>query len=58
MSLLMRILYAVIVAIVAGLVCLLAGTILCEIEVTWPDGKTQTFPVDGYFRVEVIQDLG
>jgi hypothetical protein len=36
----------------------LAGTILCEVEVMNPGAKPQTYPVDGYYRIEVIQDLG
>jgi hypothetical protein len=28
-----------------------------EFEITWPDGKIQTVPNDGYFTVEVKPDL-
>lgn len=35
-----------------------SGTILVEVEVTWPDGTVETFPADGYLTVEVLPDLG
>lgn len=35
-----------------------AGTILVEVEATWPGGAVQTFPADDYLRVEVMPDLG
>jgi hypothetical protein len=35
------------------------GTILMEVEVTWPaGGGVQTFPASGYLRVQVVEDLG
>ncbi len=35
-----------------------AGTIMVEVEVTWPGGAVQTFPADDYLRVEILPDLG
>lgn len=35
-----------------------AGAILFEVEVTWPGGKPQTFPVDDYLVTTVYEDLG
>jgi hypothetical protein len=29
-----------------------------EVEVTWNDGKVQTFPAEGYVAVNIIDDLG
>lgn len=34
------------------------GLYFAEVEVTWPGGKTQTFPADGYGTVSVVSDLG
>jgi hypothetical protein len=34
------------------------GPIRVEWEVTWPDGKIQTFPASGYETVWVTRDLG
>ena len=34
------------------------GSARVEAEATWPDGKTQTFPADGYVVVRFVQDLG
>jgi hypothetical protein len=34
------------------------GRILVEVEVTWSDGTTQTFPGTGYLTVIVEEDLG
>lgn len=34
------------------------GTLLIEVEVTWPGPYTQTFPADGYLRVTITRDLG
>lgn len=33
------------------------GTYRAEIEVTWADGRIQTFPADGYFTVKVVREL-
>jgi hypothetical protein len=35
-----------------------AGTVLVEVEVTWPGGAVQTFPADGYLTVLILPDLG
>lgn len=35
-----------------------AGTIRIEVEATWPSGRPQTFPPDGYNIVKVVPDLG
>lgn len=35
-----------------------AGTQRVEYEATWPGGRKQTFPVDGYATVRVVPDLG
>lgn len=35
-----------------------AGIINVEVEVTWPTGRIQTFPADGYLRMKVVADLG
>lgn len=35
-----------------------AGQYLAEFEVTWPDGRVQTYPGDGYITVAVVADLG
>jgi hypothetical protein len=35
-----------------------AGTYLAEVEVTWADGKIQTFPRDEHVYVLVAEDLG
>lgn len=34
------------------------GTIRVEVEATWPSGRPQTFPPDGYNIVKVVPDLG
>lgn len=34
------------------------GMIKIEVEATWPDGRPQTFPPDGYNTVKVTPDLG
>ena len=34
------------------------GTYQAEVEVTFPNGKVQTFPEDGYLAIRVVQDLG
>ena len=34
------------------------GIIQIEVEVTWPDGKVQSFPASGYLTVNVERDLG
>lgn len=34
-----------------------AGTLYGEVRVTWADGKRQTWPADGTFRVEIEADL-
>lgn len=36
----------------------IAGTYDLEIEVTWNDGKIQTFPANEYGHIVVAQDLG
>lgn len=33
-----------------------AGTLLFEVEVTWPGGLPQTFPPDGWLVTRVYQD--
>lgn len=35
-----------------------AASYRSEVEVTFPDGRKQTFPADGYVTVEIITDLG
>jgi hypothetical protein len=35
-----------------------AGTYRAEVEVTRADDTVQTFPNDGYFEIEVVEDLG
>lgn len=35
-----------------------AGDQRVEAEATWPGGRKQTFPADGYVTVKVIPDLG
>lgn len=34
------------------------GVIAFEVEVMWPGGKPQTFPVDDYLFTTVYEDLG
>lgn len=34
------------------------GHFWAEVQVTYGDGTTQTFPEDGWLPVEVVQDLG
>ena len=34
-----------------------AGTFQAEFEVTYPGGTIETFPNDGYIRVEIIDDI-
>lgn len=33
------------------------GLLLVEVEVTWPGGRKQTFPSDGYIQVRISDDL-
>jgi hypothetical protein len=35
-----------------------AGDQRVEAEATWPGGRKQTFPADGYVTVKVVPDLG
>jgi len=35
-----------------------AGVFRAEVEVTWSDGKKQTYPRDSYARVIIYEDLG
>ena len=35
-----------------------AGLHRAEVEVTWSNGKVQTFPRDGYVKVLIAADLG
>ena len=35
-----------------------AGTYRAEFEVAYPDGRTQTYPNDGYITIEILPDLG
>jgi Rib/alpha/Esp surface antigen-like repeat protein len=34
------------------------GEYVCEFEVTYADGSTQTFPTEGYLAATVVDDLG
>jgi hypothetical protein len=34
------------------------GTFDAEIEITWSDGKAETFPNNDYWEVEIVDDLG
>ena len=34
------------------------GLLQLEVEVTWGDGTIQTFPSDGFLRVNIVRDLG
>ncbi len=34
------------------------GLLELEVEATWADGSTQTFPGGSYLEVEIVQDLG
>lgn len=34
------------------------GSYRVEVEVTWPGGRKQTFPSDGYGAVRITPDLG
>ena len=34
-----------------------AGSYQAEFEVTYPDAAVETFPNDGYIRVEIISDI-
>lgn len=34
-----------------------AGSYVCEFEVTYSDSTIETFPNDGYIRVEVLSDI-
>lgn len=34
------------------------GDYQCEVRVTFPDGKVQTFPENGYLSVRVVRNLG
>lgn len=34
------------------------GTLRLEVEVTWPDGRKQSFPASGYLTLRVEPDLG
>lgn len=36
----------------------IAGILRGEVEVTWPDGKVQTWPPTDTFTVEISADLG
>lgn len=33
------------------------GSYQCEFEVTYPDDSVETFPNDGYIRVDIISDI-
>jgi len=35
-----------------------AGTYESEVQVTFANGKIRTFPSDGYFLVEITDDVG
>ena len=35
-----------------------SGVLELEVEVTWPGGKIQTFPVNGYLTLHIRDDLG
>lgn len=35
-----------------------AGIYKAEVEITWADGKKQTFPEDGYLEIIVLADVG
>lgn len=35
-----------------------AGLYDAEFEVTWADGGYETVPNDGYFSIEIVEDLG
>lgn len=35
-----------------------AGTYKVEVEITWADGKVQTFPEDSYLEIVVMADVG
>jgi hypothetical protein len=34
-----------------------AGLFNAELEVVWSDGRAETFPNDGYWEVEIVDDL-
>lgn len=34
------------------------GQLNAEYEITWNDGGVETIPNDGYFSIEVVDDLG
>lgn len=34
-----------------------AGVLLIEIEATWPGGRKQTFPNNGYIAIRILPDL-
>jgi hypothetical protein len=34
-----------------------AGVLLIEYEATWPGGRKQTFPNNGYIAVRILEDL-
>jgi hypothetical protein len=34
------------------------GTYNCELQITWNDGGIETVPNNGYFSLEIVDDLG
>lgn len=34
-----------------------SGTYLAEFKVTYPDGRVETFPSDGYISIQIMNDL-
>lgn len=35
-----------------------AGVMKCEFEITFTDGRIMTVPNDGYFLINIVEDLG